>query len=86
MTSQRSLRVITLIVAAVLGLDGGALCAGGLWTHQFSLSMVGLSLLLSAGLVLLYGRWHRRQLAEIAAARHALRIEAGVLRDLAERS
>lgn len=86
MPSLRSLRILTLVVAAVLGLDGGALFAGGVWSHQLSLSLVGVSLLLSAGLVVVYGRWHRRQLAEIAAARRALRIEASALRDLAERS
>lgn len=67
---------LTVIAAAVLTFDGAALVGLGLWTGRMVLVPVGLAFFVAAGLVLLYWRWYRRRLADIAAARRVLADEA----------
>jgi len=69
-------RTLTIIAAAVLAFDGAAIALLGWWSGRVGMSIIGLALFLSSGLVLLYWRWYRRRLADIAAARRALRDEA----------
>jgi hypothetical protein len=69
-------RTLTIIAATVLGFDGAALVALGLWSGRMMLVLVGLVFFLSALVVLLSWRWYRRRLADIAAARRALGEEA----------
>lgn len=78
--------LLTAVAAGFLGIDGGALVGAGLWSHQTSLALVGASLVVSAALVLLYWRWHRRQLAEIVEARRALSADARAIQDLIRHS
>jgi len=73
-------RTLTIIAAAVLGFDGAALMALGIWTGRLVLVPVGAVFFISAGLVLVYWRWYRRRLDEIAVARRALADEARELR------
>ena len=75
-------RTLTLLAAAFLGFDGAALLVFGIWSRHPLLSLIGAALFVSSGLVLLYWRWHQRQLEEIAAARRALREETESLREL----
>jgi len=77
-------RTLTVLAAAFLGFDGAALSGLGLWAGNVMLVVVGLVLFASSGLVLLYWRWHLRQLTEITAARQALRAEAEEMRRLLE--
>ena len=69
-------RVLTIIAAAVLAFDGAALALLGWWSRRGMLMILGLVFFASAGMILLYWRWYRRRLADIAAARHALGDEA----------
>jgi hypothetical protein len=69
-------RTLTIIAAAVLAFDGAALAALGWWSRRPLLALVGLVFFVSSGLVLLYWRWYRRRLEDIAAARRALADEA----------
>lgn len=75
-------RRLTLAAIAILALDGVALLAAGVWTRRGALMAGGVLLLLASAGVARYWRWHRRQLAEIAEARRALRDETRALRDL----
>ncbi|HEU5171050.1 MAG TPA: hypothetical protein VFU46_10960 [Gemmatimonadales bacterium] len=75
-------RTMTLLAAAFLGFDGATLAVVGWLTRHTMLLLIGVALFLSSGLVLLYWRWYRRQLAEIAAARRALREETEAIRSL----
>jgi hypothetical protein len=75
-------RTLTFAAAIFLGFDGAVLAGFGVWAGQVVLAIIGICLFLSSGLVLLYWRWHQRQLEEIAEARRALRDEAQSLRDL----
>jgi high-affinity Fe2+/Pb2+ permease len=78
-------RALTIIAVALLALDGGLLLLAGLWGRQPGLMAFGAGLLLAALLVVLLWRRHRRTVAEIAAAREAVRAEASALRDLVRR-
>jgi hypothetical protein len=69
-------RTLTIIAAGVLGFDGAALVGLGLWSGRTMLALVGLVFFGSALVVLFSWRWHRRRLADIAAARRALGAEA----------
>jgi hypothetical protein len=69
-------RTLTIIAIAVLAFDGAALAALGFMTGRTMLVPVGLVFFLSSGLIVLYWRWHRRRLQEIAEARRALAAEA----------
>jgi hypothetical protein len=75
-------RTMTLLASAFLGFDGAALAVVGWWIHQPPLAVIGCALFVSSGLVLLYWRWYRRQLDEIAAARRVLREETEAVRAL----
>jgi protein-S-isoprenylcysteine O-methyltransferase Ste14 len=75
-------RTMTFVASAFLGFDGAALAGLGIWTGHPLVALIGAALFVSSGLVLLYWRWHRRQLEEIAAARRALREETESLREL----
>ena len=65
-------RTLTIIAATVLGFDGAALMALGLWSGRIVLTLVGLMFFGSAVLVLLSWRWYRRRLSDIASARRVL--------------
>jgi protein-S-isoprenylcysteine O-methyltransferase Ste14 len=82
LVSHRASRTMTLVASAFLGFDGAALVVFGIWTRHPVLTLIGGALFVSSGLVLLYWRWHQRQLEDIAAARRALRDEAESLREL----
>jgi hypothetical protein len=64
----------TLTVAAIgfLTFDGAALAGIGLMSGRTMLVPIGLVFFAAAGLVLLYWRWHRRRLQDIASERGAL--------------
>ena len=65
-------RALTVVAAAVLAFDGAALGVLGVLTERIVLVLVGVVFFVSAGLVLLYWRWYRRRVADIAAARRVL--------------
>lgn len=69
-------RTLTTVAVAFLTFDGAALAAVGFMTGRVVLVFVGAVFFLSAGLVLLYWRWQRRRLEEIAAERSGLSAEA----------
>lgn len=72
----------TRAAVALLALDGLALVVGGILARHVTLVLAGVALCGGALFVVWYGRWHQRQLAEIAAARAALRDEARGMREL----
>ena len=74
--SRTVTRALTIVAAAVLAFDGAALAGLGLWTDRLVLVLIGAVFFVSSGLVLLYWRWYRRRVADIAAARRALSDEA----------
>jgi len=80
--SRSANRTVTIVASAFLGFDGAALMVFGIWARHPVLALIGAALFVSSGLVLLYWRWHQRQLEQIAAARRALRDEAESLREL----
>jgi membrane protein implicated in regulation of membrane protease activity len=65
-------RLLTIVAAGVLAFDGAALAVLGFWSDRLVLALVGVVFFISSGLVLLYWRWYRRRLADIASARRAL--------------
>lgn len=69
-------RTLTIVAAAVLAFDGAALAVLGFWSGRIVLALVGVAFFVSSGLVLLYWRWYRRRLEDIAAARRVLGDEA----------
>jgi membrane protein implicated in regulation of membrane protease activity len=73
-------RTLTIVAAAVLAFDGAALALMGWWGGRLMLVLVGLVFFLSSGLVLLYWRWYRRRLDDIAESRRALSEEARQMR------
>jgi hypothetical protein len=75
-------RTLTIVAAAVLAFDGVVLALLGFWSDRLVLGLVGMVFFASSGLVLLYWRWYRRRLADIAAARRVLGDEAREMRDL----
>jgi hypothetical protein len=75
-------RILTIVAAAVLAFDGAALALLGFWSDRLILGLVGVVFFVSSGLVLLYWRWYRRRLADIATARRALGDEAQEMRRL----
>ena len=75
-------RTLTVIAAAVLAFDGAALALLGWWSRRAGLGIIGLGLFISSGLVLLYWKWYRRRLEDIAAARRALSEEASEMQRL----
>lgn len=79
-------RTLTLVAAAVLAFDGAALTLMGWWGGRLTLALMGIVFFVSSGLVLLYWRWYRRRLDDIAESRRALSEEARQLRQLFGRS
>jgi len=75
-------RTLTVIAAALLAFDGAALAALGLWGGRPLLALIGLVFFVSSGLVMLYWRWYRKRLEDIAGARRALANEARDLQRL----
>jgi hypothetical protein len=75
-------RTLTIVAAGVLAFDGAALAFMGWWGSRPMLVLVGIVFFLSSGLVLLYWRWYRRRLDDIAGARRALSKEAREIREL----
>jgi hypothetical protein len=75
-------RIVTIIAAALLALDGAALAGLGYMTGRVVLIPVGLVFLASSGLVLVYWRWYRRRLADILAASRALSEQGREMRDI----
>ena len=67
---------LTLVAAAVLAFDGFVLAGLGYTSGRLVFIPVGLVLVVSAGLLLIYRRWYRRRLDDILAARRALSEEA----------
>jgi hypothetical protein len=65
-------RRLTVIAAAVLAFDGAALVGLGAWSGRGVLIPIGVVFFVSSGLILLYWRWYRRRLDDIAAARRTL--------------
>jgi hypothetical protein len=75
-------RLLTIVAAAILAFDGAALALLGVWSDRLVLGLVGVVFFVSSGLVLLYWRWYRRRLADIASARRALGDEAREMQQL----
>ena len=65
-------RALTLVAIGFLTFDGVALAGIGLMSGRTMLVAVGLVFFVSAGLVMLYWRWHRRRILDIASERGAL--------------
>lgn len=78
-------RTLTVVAAAVLAFDGAALAFMGWWGKRPMLALVGVVFFLSSGLVLLYWRWYRRRLDDIAQSRRSLSEEARQMRELLSR-
>ncbi len=79
-------RTLTLVAVAFLTFDGVALAGIGLMSNRHILTAMGLVFFFSAGLVLLYWRWHRRRLLEIASERGALSEDAREMQRLLRES
>lgn len=73
-------RTLTIVAAAVLAFDGAALALMGWWGERFMLTLVGLVFFFSSGLVVLYWRWYRRRMEDIAQSRRQLSEEARQMR------
>jgi uncharacterized membrane protein len=78
--SPQLARTLTVVASAVLAFDGAALAGLGIWTHRLILIPVGAVFFISAGVVLLYWRWYRRRLEDIAATRQSLAEDAREMR------
>jgi membrane protein implicated in regulation of membrane protease activity len=65
-------RTLTLVAVGFLTFDGLALAGIGLMSARNMLVAMGLVFFVSAGLVLLYWRWHRQRLRDIASERGTL--------------
>ena len=78
--SPQFARTLTVVAAAVLGFDGAALVTLGIWSDRVVLVPVGVVFFISAVVVLVYWRWYRRRLDDIAVARRALADEAREMR------
>lgn len=74
--SPLAARTLTIVAAVVLAFDGAALVGLGLWKGRVVPALVGLVFFVSSGLVLIYWRWYRRRLEDLASARRALGEEA----------
>jgi hypothetical protein len=78
-------RIGTILAVGFLTLDGVLLVGAGLWGRQAGPAIGGLVCLALAGTVLVFWRRHRRTVAELPAARQAVRDEVRALRDLLRR-
>lgn len=61
-----------MVAVGFLTFDGVALAGMGLMSGRTMLVAMGLVFFISAGLVLLYWRWHRAKLVDISSERGAL--------------
>jgi protein-S-isoprenylcysteine O-methyltransferase Ste14 len=75
-------RTMTVLASAFLGFDGAAVTAFGIWGRRPLVALIGACLFFSSGLVLVYWRWHQRQVLELIQVRRALRQQEHLLRDL----
>jgi hypothetical protein len=75
-------RLLTIVAVAVLTFDGTALAAFGWLSGRFLLLLLGAMCFVSAGLILLYWRWYRQRLKDIADLRRGLADETRELRSL----
>lgn len=75
-------RLLTIVAASVLAFDGTALAAFGWWSRRFLLLLIGVMCFIAAGLVLLYWRWYRQRLEDIAELRRGLADETRELRSI----
>lgn len=73
---------MTLAASVFLGFDGAAVTVFGVWARHPLLAIVGVCLFLSSGLVLLYWRWHQRQVLDLVEARQALQRKERLLDEL----
>jgi uncharacterized membrane protein YqjE len=78
-------RLLVLVAAGLLGLDGAALVGLGSWSSRPGMALAGAVLLVGAAAVLWSWRRQRRRLEEIAAARRELRADTEDLRRLTRR-
>jgi hypothetical protein len=78
-------RVLVLVAAALLLLDGVTLLGLGLWGGRPGLALAGGALLGGTAVVLWSWRRQRRRLDEIAEARRELRADTEALRRLTRR-
>jgi hypothetical protein len=78
-------RVLVLVAAALLLLDGVTLLGLGLWGGRPGLALAGGALLGGTAVVLWSWRPQRRRLDEIAEARRELRADTEALRRLTRR-
>jgi hypothetical protein len=69
-------RTLTVMAAGVLAFDGAALALFGWWSRRAVLGGIGAAFVISSGLVLVYWKWYRRRLDDIAQARRAVSDEA----------
>lgn len=69
-------RALTVVAAGVLAFDGAALALFGWWSRRAVPGLIGAAFFISSGLVLVYWKWYRRRLDDIAQARRALSDEA----------
>jgi hypothetical protein len=79
-------RTLSFVAAAFLAFDGAALVAAGLWLRRPTVTIIGAALFASSGLVLVFRRWHERQLADIVTARKEIAADARALQDLIRRN
>lgn len=73
---------MTIIAVGFFFLDGVLLLLAGLWSRALVPVVSGVLCLMAAGGVWLYWLHHRRQVAELAAARRAVKAEVEALRHL----
>lgn len=69
-------RTLTIVAVAVLAFDGAALIAMGYWAGRMVVVAIGAVFFLSSALIVLYWRWYRSKLDDIAATRRILSEEA----------
>ena len=79
-------RTLTVVAAGFLAFDGAGLVIAGIVLGRVLLVIMGACLVASSALVFVYWRWHRRQAAEIAEARHALGEQARDFRNMIQRN
>jgi hypothetical protein len=76
---------VTWLAVGLLMLDGVLLLLAGLWGGTPGLVVGGAACLVAAGLVGLWWRRHRRQAAEVEAARREVQAEVRALQALVGR-
>jgi hypothetical protein len=69
-------RTLTVMAAGVLAFDGAALALFSWWSRRAVLGVIGAAFVISSGLVLVYWKWYRHRLDDIAQTRRAVSDEA----------